>query len=462
MTDSDQRVTRRRVLAALGATAATASLAGCPGDDSPGPGPPPTATEGTSTEREAPTVTPPEDLAVVDVVEEGASPDGDEPVGSVVESLMDDGTALYFPPGEYLVEDVVRRREFEDLALFGEDATIRPVQGYENVVFALGGTNAATGLTVRGLEFDVSAPDTGIRPIDARVTDGLQVSDVTVRGEQDADQDCARFDVTGEDGTGVVERLALPDGAGPEYPVTGCYVGESHVGTLEFVDCEIAGFPDNGLYASPATGRVNVVGGRYENSDVSNVRVSGPATISGVTVRCDASPETYQNMRGIRLREGADVLVENCMVDVAEVSHSDGAITCSNWLDAATIRNTYVGVDADGVPGILAKRPSGEEGGDDDYRLRIEGVTVAGTSGTSAAVRLLARSRCLVDDVCIHQTGADRNGVHCTGVRDSTLRDSDISVTGSPVVLDDATVTREDLRTETLSGDEGGEASGCQ
>lgn len=43
----------------------------------------------------------------------------------------------------------------------------------------------------------------------------------------------------------------------------------------------MANFPDNGVYASQAEGPVHVVGGRYENNDVSNVRVGGDGVVRG-------------------------------------------------------------------------------------------------------------------------------------------------------------------------------------
>jgi len=75
-------------------------------------------------------------------------------------------------------------------------------------------------------------------------------------------------------------------------------------GEIRFVDCHVAGFPDNGLYASPAPGVVTVSGGRYANNGIANVRVSDGSEVRGVHVICDEARDGVQNMRGIRLREG--------------------------------------------------------------------------------------------------------------------------------------------------------------
>ena len=464
--------TRRRYLKGLGGVAGLAAIAGCSWLD-PGPGPSETETpspdDATETPRPDETGTPPETPSgenVVNLVEAGASPDGDEPIVPILEDVVADGKTLYFPPGEYLLTQEWRVRDLTDLSVVGRDATLRVQEGFDDYLFVLGNADTATGLTIEGLEFDFSAPNTGGRPIHGIVTDGLSVTDVSVTGTVDVDQDVMRFDVTDPHGTGVVTRLNLPDGATAEYPITGCYVGESHTGTLRFVDCHIGGFPDNGLYASSATGKIIVEGGLYENNNVSNVRVSGPAEVRGVTVRCDRAPKGFGNMRGIRLREGSNVLVENCDIQMEEVTGSDGAITMSSWLDRATIRDTNVTVDADDVAAILAKsptdRPDDVDADSDDYRIRVENVTISGSAANTAAVRLLEREGCLIDNTCIVQTGSARDGIQCTRVSDSTLSNSSISVTGRPVVLNDATVTREALQTSRLAANAAASGGSCQ
>lgn len=464
---TDEHPSRRRYLKTLGGVAGLATLAGCSWLD-PSPGPSETETpdetetaEPTGTDETSESDQGPSGENVVNLVDAGASPDGDEPIVPVLRDVVADGKTLYFPPGEYLLTQEWRVKELTDLSIVGNDATLRVQEGFDDYLFVLGNSDSASGLTVEGLEFDFSAPDTGGRPLHGIVEDGLSVKNVRVTGTVDVDQDAMRFDVTDPEGTGVVKGLEMPDGAVSEYAITGCYVGEAHTGTLRFVDCHIAGFPDNGLYASAATGKVIVEGGLYENNNVSNVRVSGPAEVRGVTVRCDRAPDGFANMRGIRLREGTDVLVENCDVQMKKVSASDGAITMSNWLDGATIRDTDITVDADGVPAILAKSPNDQVDGHSDYQIRVENVTISGTAQDVSAIRLLERKNCLVDNVCILQTGRTRDGIRCMGVSDSTLSNSSITVTGRPVVLQNATVKREGLETKRLGGNAAASSDGC-
>ncbi|MBX0323149.1 hypothetical protein EGH21_08925 [Halomicroarcula sp. F13] len=456
--------TRRRLLARLGAAGLLGSLAGCPREDGAPRTTTPTerttrpTTVDTAVSRETPTATEsatatpaPEDYdKVVDVVEEGADPTGSVSIHSTLQSLDTDHTLVRFPPGEYLLDEHWYVDEFTRLGIVGPEATITTVPNFGGPLFGLGRSEDATDLAVEGLTFDFRRENTGPRPLHLTVADDLHVSDVTVRGEFDVDQDGMRFGVTDPDGTGVVRRLRMPDGGAPQFTNTGCYVGDDHRGHVRFEDCLVGGFPDNGLYASPAPGRVDVVGGRYENNGVSNVRVSGPATVEGVTVRCDTARPGVPNMRGIRLREGSNVLVDGCRVVMDRVTESDGAITCANWLESATIRNTHVTVRADGVRALWAKDPKNGSSAERRYPLQIRNLTVDGSAAGNTAIMISGRNGTLLDGLCVCQTGRGRNGVTVVQSADSALRQSSITVTGTPLVTEQAALDRRDLSLQSL------------
>jgi len=351
---------------------------------------------------------------------------------------MGDDTLLYLPEGRYLLEDTLAIHEFTNFGIVGRGATIVPASGSSNVLFSLGRPGRASGLVVDGLTFDFRAPNTGGRPLFVKVDDGLVVRDVTVRGSQDVDSDTMRFDVTSPSGSGLVERMRLPDGARPETGSVGCLVGGSNQGDLTFKDCHIAGFPNNGLYAEPPAGRIEVIGGRYENSNVANVRVGGNGLVRGVHVRCDRAIEGFGNMRGIRLPEGAGTVVENCVVEFLEVTGSDGAIVLAADMNAATIRNTRVTIDTHGIAAILAKPPSGTNA---DQSLHCENVTIEGSASDVAAVRVDGRDGCVLDGMTITQTGSNRDGIEFAHSVDNVVRNSRITVTDDPLVLVDAKAT---------------------
>lgn len=455
--------TRRKLLTRLGGAAALGALAGCPGTDGPDTETPTapdagTPETGSPVERREPPDADAYD-SVVDITEEGADPDGEESIVSTLDDIDTSNTLLRFPEGTYLMDDTWNSAAADRLGLYGPEATITTVPEFTGPLFALGAHDRVRDLFVDGFTFDFRPDDTGPRPIGARVSDRLRVANVTVRGELDLDQDGMRFDVSDEGGTGLVRNLRMPDGGDPEYSNTGCYVGEGHVGELVFQNCRLDGFPDNGLYASSAKGRVNVVGGQYRNSGVSNIRVSGPATVRGVYVRCDEAREDIENMRGIRLRGGRDVVVENSRVVIDTVTSSDGAITCAEWLEAATIRDCHITVNADDVPAIWAKSPNGNIGGGGrKFPLQIRDVLIDGSASSGAAVQISERSGTLLSNLCICQQGDDRDGIAVSDSRKTAIRGSEITVSGEPLATEGISVRRNNL---TLRSTQTG-GSGCR
>ncbi|MDS0258498.1 hypothetical protein NDI56_03620 [Haloarcula sp. S1CR25-12] len=450
--------TRRQLVSRLGGVALLGALAGCPSPDAPDidapPGPDGGAprTEPPAGQRDRPV--PSAYDSVVDITEAGADPEGEESIVSTLSDIDTDNTLVRFPPGTYHMDDTWGPSGAERLGLYGPEATITTVEEFTGPLFSLGTDSEVKNLFVGGFTFDFTPSNTGPRPINASVRRNMRVSNVTVRGALDLDQDGMRFGVSDADGTGLVWNMRLPDGGDPEYKNTGCYVGENHVGTLVFQNCRINGFPDNGLYASPAKGRVNVVGGRYLNSGVSNIRVSGPSTVKGVIVRCDESRDGIENMRGIRLRGGRDIVVENSRLVFDSVTSSDGAITCAEWLDAATVRNTHITVHADDVAGIRAKPPNGSGQQTRTHPIQIRNVRIDGSANSGAAVRISERAGTLLSNLCICQHGADRDGIVVSDASGTTVRGSNISVSGQPLATEGRSITRKNLSLQsTQTGD---------
>lgn len=364
-----------------------------------------------------------------------------------------DDTLIEFPPGRYRVE-----AEFiSDVSRFGmrgEDATIVPADGNDELLFGLGGRTPASELLVEGLTFDFRAADTGGRPLLAKAADRIVARNLTVRGEIDVDQDLFRFDVTDSDGHALVEGFDLPDGALPGTGVTGIQVGDDNQGDIDFVDCHVAGFPDNGLYADLPAGRVRVLGGTYLNNGVAGVRVEADeAIVRDVHVRCDDATGAGENMRGIRLRRGKSVLVENCLVEMLEVTSSDGAVAFSSELEAATVRNCRLRVDADGVNGIRIKSGvNGERRGP----FRCENVQIVGEAETGASVQAADARECTLEGVQITHPGDQRDGIVADNVS-GTLRDVSVAVTGRAFRLENSDIARSGVTVTQLgSSDEFG------
>ncbi|MFW5934281.1 MAG: hypothetical protein ACOCQL_00350, partial [Halolamina sp.] len=271
--------------------------------------------------------------------------------------------------------------------------------------------------------------------------------DLSVRGPSDVSGDIVRLDVTTPEGIGVVDGLSLPDGS-PVPSVTGCEVGDNNHGDVSFYDCHIAGFPDNGLYADPPEGSINVFGGFFRNNGVAGVRIttSEPSLVRGVRVRCDDADGAGENMRGIRLRGGYDHVVEDCVVELLDVTSSDGAVTIASELASATVRNCHLHVDADGVNAIRVKSPNADA--TDAVRagpFRFENVRITGDAVGGAAVQAADRRGCTFSNLQIHQSGADRDGIVTTNV-EGELLDTCISVTNDALSLRNSQIERRNVR----------------
>ncbi|UIP01522.1 right-handed parallel beta-helix repeat-containing protein (plasmid) [Halobaculum sp. CBA1158] len=456
------------MLRRLAAVTAAAALAGCGGR-----GNDPSTTTGRETDTSTVTTTPgstspttPEEVAsrwgferTVDLVEAGADPTGEEPIDEAFDAAVAPDTLVYLPSGTYRVADGITVGGLDRIGLLGSDATVVPREGNEDNLFSFGWPEPVREALFKGITFDFSAPDTGGRPLLAQASDSLLVEGLVVKGEADVNQDLVRVDVTDSDGSGVVRGLRLLDGAIPDYRITGCEVGDDNRGDVSFVDCRIDGFPDNGLYANPPEGSVSVLGGRYRNNGVAGVRVevADDAVVRGVHVRCDDAEGAGENMRGIRLRAGNSVLVEDCLVELLEVTSSDGAVTFASELGAATVRNCHLRVDADGVNAVRIKRAADRQVREGPFRC--ESLTIVGSAETGAAIQAADRSGCSFRDLCVFQPGEDRDGFDTDNVH-GEVADSRLAVTGRPFRLENSTLDRSNVTVspdadEAAAGDEG-------
>lgn len=431
---------RRTFLAGVGA-AVSLALAGC-GDRSE----PPTTRTPREWTYEPVTGTPPDPgtvaethgfANVVNVSDAGVDPGGT--LDGVFAGQSDD-TLFVLPEGRYHLEESIVP-DAATFGLVGRNATIVPPDGFAGTLFGVGYPDPAREIVVEGLTFDFRAPRTGGRPLLA-MGDRITARDLTVLGEADVDVDLFRFDVTSADGHGTVERIHLPDGAPADTKVTGIEIGDENRGDIDFVNCYVDGFPDNGLYADVPAGRVRVEGGFYRNNGVAGVRVeSDGAVVRNVHVRCDTAVGG-DNMRGIRLRAGANVLVENCLVELADVTSSDGAIALSSELASATVRNCELSVDADDVDAVRVKSASGPAAREGPFLF--ESVAVTGNAAGGAGVDVADRRNVRIRDVCIHGAGGSRNGITADNV-DGVVKNAHISVTGTALAFENSRIRQHNV-----------------
>ena len=257
---------------------------------------------------------------VVDIVDEGADNSGGESINPVLDDLREDSILIEFPEGEYKMDRQFRHTDFDDFGIAGDDATIVPVQagdwnGAGRRLFKLG-TAAHPGdrLRFESMTFDYTAPNTGLRAIQAQVYNPY-IRWITVKGRHDTGNwgpGPMLVDVVDPDGSGRVERVNLRDGGemdpddgtvslGP----IGFNISNDHSGTLEVYRCRVKRFPSNGLYCSADEGRTIVKKGQYADNNIANIRLAGQnSEIRGAHVTVWHNPDGWESQLGVRLDEG--------------------------------------------------------------------------------------------------------------------------------------------------------------
>ncbi|MEY7851010.1 right-handed parallel beta-helix repeat-containing protein [Natrarchaeobius sp. A-rgal3] len=397
---------------------------------------------------------------VVDVTEAGADDTGEESITPVLEDLRADNTAFYFPEGRYYMDSQFRYTGFENIGFFGHDATLVPANyhdfdGPQFRLFRLGvDYNPGRELRFEGFDVDQTAPDTGIRVIEATISRDLQVRDVTIEGEHDSGTwGPGMVAVSDPDGQGVVERFRAPDGGrhADETPNAGNVwrgpIGieaNTNVGRLEFSDCELGGFPDNGLYAVNDEGTVVVDGGRFANSNGANVRLGGEGSeIRDATIEVDRTRSYDNSQRGIRLENGDDLRVTGVDVTITSPQPTSHAIAVMNTCQRSRIEDASIELRGEDVNhGIVVSPEAGYShvvdceivhetaGGyplwiretDKQDRVLVELTDISGEAGVTGAgfrdgIRC-GRDDCRFSHVTVDQPGrdgADRNGLVVTG-----------------------------------------------
>lgn len=393
---------------------------------------------------------------VVDVVRAGADPTGEVPVNDLLETHAGDDTLLSFGPGKYRLRPI----ELSDYSHLGVAAA-----GPERPTFVSAADRCIPGpylwfrsvddLLLDRLAFEFPGDGSGG---EVRVTaDGdATVRDVRAVGSCPDQIALFRIDVTDEQGTGLVEDFWARNG-NDDPTLTCIYVGEDHAGEVTFRDCDLRGFSDNGLYASSpghpdgGNGTVHVEGGIYQNNNVSNVRLgSTGSTATGVRVVADAVPVADSvNVRGIRLRERGDQVIQDCDIYIGRAAGDGfGGIVFHSANTGAAVRSTTVTIDRDTVPAVRAfpneKSASGPV---------FEDLTVRGDAARGFAAVLDGRRGTVFRNCDIEQTGTGRGGLRLAFSHDCRIEGCRIDVDGDPIVLRQSTATVRDTTLVTPDGE---------
>lgn len=383
---------------------------------------------------------------VVDIAEAGADNSGGEPIDAVFDEHANDNTLIEFPPGRYRANHL-GLYGLSHFGMVGNDATLFPGNNYDKDWIT-----GMAGHDVRIENFTIDTTENGVAPqIDVNADDGLVVRDIYKKGRQDEPGVAMGFHTNTNDGTALVENVRAPDGG----ESVGLYVQSD--GPVTVRNCHMAGFEDNGLYASMGPAPVKVEGGTFWNNNVAQVRLgSAGSYVRGATIGVDRKVPSDQedvNMRGVRISDGpGPVTVDDCEIQMTG-GEGSGAVVGAFDGGSFEVQNTeiYVGenyttVGSDGSRTSFAIFVDNWTDGQSGERS-VENVSITG-GGTYRSAVLVRRDDNTFRNCCIEQSGTYRNGFTFENSQNNTVADTTIDVTGEEIRLYDSGVSRSNISTE--------------
>lgn len=425
---------------------------------------------------------------VIDLGEEGADREGNESITPILEEHRGDDTLYVFPEGRYYMDSQFRFTDFQNVGIVGYDATLVPAtyhdfDGPQFRLFRMGTSDApGRDLQVEGFRVDQTASDTGIRVLNAEVTDGLFVQDIYINGVHDSGTwGPGLFNITDAGGRGLVRRFRASDGGlhvddtpnsgnmwrGP----TGIVSNLNHVGSLTFEGCVLGGFPDNGLYCWGGTGEVNVRRGWFQNSATASVRIGARRSrIEGAVVRVNRSHGWDTRQHAIRLDYADWANVED--VSIRLPRPNGYALRVMDDVDGLTMRDGDISVGPRVNSGIRLDPEAGPiyiNGTDIEFNGGGNAVRILGDDGPHVGIQDLRvtgdasgspmyygiyteRNGCRFRGLEIDQRGDDqRRGLELNGV-DHLVYECDITATNYPIVINGNEVWIEDTRASATDG----------
>ncbi|WP_224338520.1 hypothetical protein [Haloprofundus halobius] len=389
---------------------------------------------------------------VVNIADEGADTSGGSAINSILEEHLNDNTLVKFPEGTYRLSPL-SVDGLENFAMVAPNgATIAPDHSGADTLLYF---DEARGVHVEG--FDVEQSGSTSSRVIFRAEAGTNVlKNWRLLDRQDEDAGGAYMQCKGSDTKLTFENVDFSKGGEGmavwirptivgDYPDSGEVPELDPAGTINFINCEMNAWDREGLYASAHAGKLNVIGGRYANNNLAQVRTGGEhAVVKGVEIVCDDPSATPRelNMRGIWMKEGHLTVIEDCDILMSDVSSSSGAVKHDTEAGKMIVRNTRIQTDTD-VKGIKSKPPKdwpyrapSMDSEPESRELVVENVSITGSADGDTAFYIVSRDGSSVSNLCIHQTGSDRDGIEAKRVNNFTLRDSTIDVTGDTTLFD--------------------------
>ena len=459
-----------------------------PQTDRTGTGPATSPGDPTATPTERTTTEPPRperrgvtfDRSVDVVADFDADPTGTRPVNRAIESAMEPGTLLTFPPGTYQLAPQTIQIRHDRIGFLGAgDVTWRFADGFHGRFINC----ERDEFVFEGIDLDTGSHPAMSGHMRLFVPSRFYVGDVAYIGRGQGPGYAIKPAITDSStGRGTIRNFRVPHGARPDMYESatsgikgngriGLYAGQPHVGILEVLDCEFSEFGNNGIYASRTRGDVRVEDSYFLNNGGNGIRLSGEGswakrcTVEVDTRKYDGPPMetswgtwgiTCENSRGGLTTEEYPVrspgmVIEDCDVVLAHIDEGGqvgAGIRLGSKGRQLRVRNTRIQVDVEDGFGrsthaVLRVNPyldhrqfrADMPNPPKPHAIHLEDVEITGSAAGASAVRIAHAEGSTVRNCRVRQPGRDRDGVRFIQTRDSTLDGGSIRTTGYPLVV---------------------------
>lgn len=363
---------------------------------------------------------------------------GNDDVSSFISNNLSPETVFKFRSGTYYldswVQDNVDKVAF--VGVEGADPTLEIDSGFgSRDVFNFGyGGNPTSGLVVRNLNVDMTDDGAGAGVVNVAVAgQGAYLKDIDVHGElENTTRSGLSTAVVDSDAVLSVHNFNLHDGSprndnvGSASDSAGIIATKQTVGDVHLGNCKVAGFPNNGVYASKVgldgnPGTVIVRGGEFFNSDRDQLRVGSTSEIHHAHCYSDTVKSGFNNLRGIWIRHGEDVLINDANITLGASAGSPAGVRVGGDTDGRTqIRNSHITLNTDSR-GVLGRSGNG--------KIVVDDTVIESDGSASKAIRIFNHSNSVVENSCIEGT---QDGVVFED-HTGTVTDSTVNVSGTAV-----------------------------
>lgn len=395
----------------------------------------------------------------VNVVESfGCDPSGNQPCDGALREAAADGRRLVFPSGTYQFSGRVPLKGYDLLGIQGEgNVRFVPPAGFNDLLLNV----ESSKFFLENVVVDIRKSDrlAGIRTVtDTRLhIENLKHLGRGAHGDGSGVHGLLPV-VQNPDGHGIIRNYVATKGSSwGNYGSgrAGIYIGRMNQGTIEIVDAHLEEFGGAGIYATATPGDVRVYGGMFRNNNVASIRIGGKGSlVADATIEANLSkysgPRKYEEqafrLRGIVLNQKSayidkapGVRVQGCTIRIGgNVPKPGPGITVHGPAKTATIRDTDIRIDADGIPAIYRSRraPFGKHPPSGEPRwVLLDGVRISGDAQGAAAIELEEAPNSILRGIDIEQPGRERNGVRLVQSHGCELDDVSVRSQGFPLVV---------------------------